>query len=398
MEPQARSGGPRALEVLLVFTRLGVGSFGGPVAHLGYFREELVRRRGWASEEQFADLVALCQFLPGPASSQVAFALGLGRAGWAGGLAAWAGFTLPSALLLFAFARTAFALSGPRWAGALHGLELVAVAIVAQAVLGMAKALCPDRQRAAIALGAALLVLTGFGPGQQLCAIGLGALAGLVLCGGPAPAPVGQLATTLSRRAGLTCLGLFFALLALLPAAARLWPGGPLPLADSFYRAGALVFGGGHVVLPLLRGAVVEPGLVSDGSFLAGYGAAQAVPGPLFSFAAFLGAAARPAAPLAGALLALLALFLPGLLVLAGALPFWDQLRRRPAAQSALRGVNAAVVGLLGVALYDPVFTGAVHDQRSFALALAGFVALGSLRAPPLLVVLLGAAAGALLG
>ncbi len=383
-----------ALEVLGAFTRLGLTSFGGPIAHLGYFRAEFVERRRWLDDRAFTDLVALCQFLPGPASSQTGFALGLLRAGYAGGLATWVGFTLPSALLMVAFAYGAGSIAAaPHGAALLHGLKLVAVAVVAQAVWGMARTLCPDRPRAAIGTVGAVLALAAPGAPGQLGAIALGALAGLFLCrdGGPAAA-TRPLLLHLGRRAGLVCLALFAALL-LLPPLLGGWP--PIALFDAFYRSGAFVFGGGHVVLPLLRGAVVAPGWVSESSFLAGYGAAQAVPGPLFTFAAYLGAVAQG---LPGAVVALAAIFLPGLLLLTGTLPFWDALRARPPAQAAMRGVNAAVVGILGAALYTPVWTSAVQGPADFALALVGFVLLTVWRVPPLAVVALGAVGGVVLG
>jgi chromate transporter len=386
------------LEVLRVFLRLGLTSFGGPIAHLGYFRHELVVRRRWVDEASFADLVALCQFLPGPASSQIGFALGLGRAGWAGGAAAWAGFTLPSAAALFLFALGATALGGPRGAGLLHGLELAAVAVVAQAVWGMARTLCPDRQRATIALAGALIVLTGFSSLSQIGAILLGGASGLLLCRTAESPDVATLSITVSRRAGVASLLACALLLVALQLGARAWASPPLVLFNAFYRSGALVFGGGHVVLPLLRGAVVAPGWVRDDAFLAGYGAAQAVPGPLFSFAAYLGTVASPLPGLAGGCVALLAIFLPGVLVLVGTLPFWDLLRREVWARAAMRGVNAAVVGLLAAALFDPVWTTAVHGHVDFAVALVCFVLLVSWKAPPLLGVVLGAVSGLALG
>jgi chromate transporter len=380
-----------AAEVLRAFLRLGLTSFGGPIAHLGYFRTEFVERRRWLEEGAFADLVALCQFLPGPASSQVGFALGLRRAGLAGGIAAWCGFTLPSAALMLAFAYGAPAIAASRLgAGALHGLKLVAVAVVAQAVWGMARTLAPDRPRASVATLAALLTLFIPGSAGQVAAILFGAIVGMVWPGRDGPAAA-ERATAPARRGNagsVLCLALFAALLLLGPLG-RAVPA--FALFEAFYRAGALVFGGGHVVLPLLRGTVVARGWVSDGAFLAGYGAAQAVPGPLFSFAAYLGAVI---AGVPGAILALAGLFLPGLLILGGMLPFWDALRARPQAQAALRGVNAAVVGVLGAALYDPVWTSSVARPADFALALAGFVLLTAWRVPPLLVVALGAAAG----
>ncbi len=387
------SGGT-PLEVLRAFLRLGLTSFGGPIAHLGYFREEFVARRKWIDDASFVDLVALSQFLPGPASSQVGFALGLSRAGWLGGLAAWTGFTLPSALLLFLFASGSRLLSAP-WATAmLHGLKLVAVAIVAQAVWGMARALCPDRQRAAIALLGAGMVSAGFTSLRQVLAIVLGGVAGLLFCRRVDAQPAGNLSVPVSRTAGMACLALFGVLLVGLQVGARLWPRSPLALFDAFYRSGALVFGGGHVVLPLLHGAVVVPGWVTDDSFLAGYGAAQAVPGPLFTFSAYLGAVAMPSRAVAGAAIALVGIFVPGVLVLAGTLPFWDRFRRKTWAQAAMKGINASVVGLLGAALYEPVFTAAVRGHADFVIALACFVLLVSWRTPPLVVVALGAAAG----
>ena len=380
-------------EVFGVFLRLGLTSFGGPVAHLGYFREELVTRRQWLTDQAYADLVALCQFLPGPASSQVGFALGMMRAGWAGALAAFVAFTLPSALILLVFAMTAVSMSGPVGTGALHGLKIVAVAIVAQAVWGMARNLCPDRERATIAVAAvAMLALLPATVGM-VGAILLGAVAGLVLGLGTAGPVGGHVTMPVTRiQAGLA-LGAFVVLLLALPVLAGLSQG--LAVIDSFYRAGALVFGGGHVVLPLLQAEVVTSGWVSADQFLAGYGAAQAVPGPLFTFAAYLGAVLGPEPNgIAGASLALLALFLPGFLLLVGVLPFWDRFRAIPQAQSAMLGANAAVVGILGAALYAPVFTSAILDMRDFALALICFVALMAWRAPPWLVVLLAAIGG----
>lgn len=389
-------------EVFAAFLWLGLTSFGGPIAHLGYFRAELVERRHWLDERDYADLVGLCQFLPGPASSQVGFALGLMRGGWRGGLAAWIGFTLPSALLLVVFAYGADSLLGSAaGAGLLHGLKLVAVAVVAQAVWGMARSLCPDRERASIATAAAIVVLFAPTAIGQIGVIVCGGIAGLLLSrmmtgkgADPVPEP---LAMPVSRGAGFACLVLFLALLVMLPFLHGL--GMRVTVFDAFYRSGALVFGGGHVVLPLLRDAVVAPGWVSDSAFLAGYGAAQAMPGPLFTFAAYLGAVLPgPLGGVVGATLALIAIFIPGILLLVGALPFWDALRARPLTQAGMRGINAAVVGLLGAALYDPVWTSAVLRPADVALALLGFVLLVVWRAPPLLVVTLGAAGGVALG
>lgn len=387
-------------EVFLAFLKLGLTSFGGPIAHLGYFRDELVTRRHWLKDSAYADLVALCQFLPGPASSQVGFALGLMRAGWFGALAAFVAFTLPSALVLLVFAMTAASIAGPVGTGALDGMKIVAVAIIAQAVWGMAKNLCPDKERAAIAVAA--VAVLAFVPGAfgMVGAIVLGAVAGLMLGRGAGTPVGGHVTMPVSRGVALGALVAFFALLALLPLLAGQGQG--FAVIDSFYRAGALVFGGGHVVLPLLQAEVVAPGWVSPEDFLAGYGAAQAVPGPLFTFAAYLGAMLGPdPSGIAGAALALGAVFLPGFLLLVGVLPFWDQFRAMARAQSLMQGANAAVVGILGAALYSPVFTSAIGDMRDFTLALVCFVLLMAWKAPPWAVVIVAALGGvglALLG
>jgi chromate transporter len=377
-------------EVLAAFTKLGLTSFGGPVAHIGYFREAFVVRRRWLDETAYADLVALCQFLPGPASSQVGFSLGLMRGGWLGGLAAWTAFTLPSAFALLLFAYAEKALTGPFAEGILHGLKLVAVSIVAQAVWGMASSLCPDRPRAGIAL-LSLAIVTGLGGSAgQIAAIVMGGCAGALLTRAAPIAATGTLPPIpVSRRTGIFLLVVFVALLVIPPALLA----GPvrsqtLAVFEAFYHSGALVFGGGHVVLPLLREAVVAPGWVPADTFLAGYGAAQAVPGPLFTFAAYLGAVMAPSPNgIAGACLALVAIFLPGLLLVSGALPFWDTFRRRPAAQAAMRGTNAAVVGVLAAALYNPVWTSAVIVPSDFAIVAIGFVLLTVWRLAPLTVV-----------
>ena len=385
--------------VFLVFLRLGLTSFGGPVAHLGYFREELVVRRRWLSERNYADLVALCQFLPGPASSQVGMALGLARAGYPGALAAWLGFTLPSAVALILFA-----LGLAHWgdavpAGLLHGLKVVAVAVVAQAVWGMARSLCPDAPRTSLMAVAACAVLWWSSAWAQVLVLALAALVGLwTLAPGqaaahePLPIPVG-------RRAGMAWLALFVALLLGLPWAAAVFPHATLAVADAFYRAGSLVFGGGHVVLPLLQAELVPTGWVDQDTFLAGYGAAQAVPGPLFTFAAFLGASLQMGPQgVWGALVCLLAIFAPSFLLVAGALPFWEGLRAHPRMRAALAGVNAAVVGLLVAALYQPVWTSAIHTPQDAALALLAGVALMAWKLPPWLVVAASAGAGWWLG
>lgn len=398
-DPKAIPAGD-AKEVFAAFFKLGLTSFGGPVAHLGYFRDELVTRRKWMDDAAYADLVALCQFLPGPASSQVGFALGMMRAGWLGALAAFVAFTLPSALLLVVFAMTAASLTGPVGDGALNGLKTVAVAIVAQAVLGMARSLCPDRERAAIAVAAVVVLAVLPGAFGMVGAIGLGALAGLALRRGAGTQGAGTVGLAVSRPVAICALLTFAALLVLLPLFAG--QSQAIAMIDSFYRAGALVFGGGHVVLPLLQTEVVGPGWITPEAFLAGYGAAQAMPGPLFTFAAYLGAALGPAPNgVVGAVLALLAVFLPGFLILIGVLPFWDRFRKVALAQSLMQGANAAVVGILGAALYAPVFTSAVGDLRDFALALACFVLLVAWKAPPWGVVLFAAGGGvalALLG
>ncbi len=337
-----------ALEVLRIFLRLGLTSFGGPVAHLGYYRAEFVERRKWLDEHTYADIVALWQFLPGPTSSQVGITVGIMRAGFLGALAAWIGFTMPSAaaMILFGYGLTRFGdLSGAPW---LHGLKIVAVAVVAQAVWGMAQSLRPAAAKplkiwATIAVGAAILALA-------------------------VPSAVGQV-------------------VAILAGALQ-----PIKLLDSFYRSGSLVFGGGHVVLPLLQAEVVPSGWVSNDAFLAGYGAAQAVPGPLFTFAAYLGTVMGPAPNgVIGGLLCLAAIFLPSFLLLIGALPFWDSLRRHPVVQSALPGVNAAVVGLLLAALYRPVWTSAIFAPQDFAIGVVAFLMLTFWAVPPWLVVILGA-------
>jgi len=383
------------LEVLRIFLKLGVSCFGGPIAHIGYFRSEFVVRRRWLEETTYADLVALCQFLPGPASSQVGFSVGLMRAGYRGALAAWIGFTLPSAIALVLFAYGAGALQGTLGAGLLHGLRLVAVAIVAQAVWGMARTLCPDRERASIGAVSALIILLSNSSFAQIGTIAFGGIAGLYLCRGRQDATADHMPMPVSRQAGLVALATFLVLLLGLPILRGLtgWQG--FALFEAFYRSGALVFGGGHVVLPLLREAVVTPGWVDDATFLAGYGAAQAVPGPLFTFAAYLGAVVGPPPNgLPGAALGLFGIFLPGFLILLGTLPFWEFLRRRSGAQAIMRGVNAAVVGLLGAALYNPLWMVSVKSPRDFAIVLAGFVLLTAWRAPPLLVVTLSALAG----
>jgi chromate transporter len=396
---QATRSASAPLEILLVYLRLGLTCFGGPVAHLGYFRAEFVERRRWLDECAYADLVGLCQLLPGPASSQVGFAIGLLRGGIAGAFAAWLGFTAPSAIVLVLFGYGVGRYGGALGGGFLHGLQAVAVAVVALAVWNMGRALTPDRPRFTLAVLAAILVLAFPGSPAQIAAILAGGLAGWRLFPGEAASKPAPSALAIGRGAGAALLLLAVALLGLLPLLAGLVPSHALALLDRFYRAGALVFGGGHVVLPLLQSAVVPPGWVSNDVFLAGYGVAQAVPGPLFTFAAYLGTVMGPAPHgWLGALICLLAIYLPSFLLLPGILPFWDEARGRPALRGALAGVNAAVVGLLLAALYDPVWTSAIQGAGDFMLALAAFLLLAFWRAPPWLVVLLAAAAGALLG
>jgi chromate transporter len=386
-----------SLEVLGVFFRLGLTSFGGPVAHLGYFREEFVRRRGWLDDKSYADLVALCQFLPGPASSQVGIAVGLLRGRYAGALAAWIGFTLPSAVAMVLFGYGIDALGDTAGSGWLHGLKVAAVAVVAQAVLGMARTLAPDRARATLAVAAAIIALGAPSSWGQIGAIALGGIVGALLLRGGADVAPAALPLSVSRALGALLLVAFFALLIGLPLLAAAIPSQALKDFDAFYRAGSLVFGGGHVVLPLLQASVVPPGWVGNDAFLAGYGAAQAVPGPLFTFAAYLGTVMEPKPNgWIGASICLVAIFLPSFLLVIGALPFWEELRRRPLAQAALRGVNAAVVGLLLAALYQPVWTVGITSAADFALAVAAFLLLFMWQTPPWLVVILSAAAGAL--
>ena len=386
------------LEVLSVSTRLGLTSFGGPVAHLGYFHEEYVKRRQWIDEQSYADLVALCQFLPGPASSQVGIAIGIARARLLGGIAAWLGFTIPSALALiaFAFGIGSFASTGD--AGWLHGLKVVAVAVVAQAVWSMARSLCPDRERATIAILASLVTLAWPTAIGQLSSIAIAGIAGSIIFPGAASPAVSHMRFPVSRKTGIAAWIIFFALLLGLPFLRQLSQSHALEIFDSFFRVGSLVFGGGHVVLPLLQSEVVGPGWVTNEQFVAGYGAAQAVPGPLFTFSAYLGAVmGEPPNGLSGALLTLVAIFLPSFLLIAGALPFWDLLRSVPVFQSALKGVNAAVVGLLLTALYKPVWTSAITSPRDFGLGLVAFGLLMFWKCPPWLVVVLTAIGGELI-
>ncbi len=383
-------------EVLVVFLRLGLTSFGGPIAHLSYFRQEIVVRRKWLDEQNYADLLALCQFLPGPSSSQMGIALGITRAGLSGGLAAWLGFTLPSALALTIFALLTNRIHNFAQAGWLHGLLVVAVAVVAQAVWGMATNLCPDRPRITIALLAAITILLFPVAIVQILILALGGLVGWRLLRENDVAKPSVLPLAISRRLGTASLTIFFVLLIALPILRFLFPVQALALFDTFYRVGSLVFGGGHVVLPLLQREVVPAGWVTNDQFLTGYAAAQAVPGPLFTFSAFLGAVSKPTPNgLLGALIALVAIFLPSFLLVIGILPFWNRLRSIEAFQAALRGINAAVVGILLAALYQPIWVSAIHAPIDFALSLIAFGLLVIWKVPPWIVVVLSALIGA---
>ena len=393
MSDETPRGG--AGEVFAAFLKLGLTSFGGPVAHLGYFRHEFVERRRWLEEQTYADLVALCQFLPGPASSQVGISIGLLRAGYLGALAAWTAFTLPSALALVLFAYGLSASGNVLGSGWLHGLKVAAVAVVALAILGMARTLTPDRERASLAVAALAIALAIPSAWGQIGAILIGAVIGAAFFKAEeAPSAQGSLKLATSRVRGIIALAIFAVLLAGLPILAATTGDQNLRLFDTFYRVGSLVFGGGHVVLPLLQAEVVPSGWVNNDAFLAGYGAAQAVPGPLFTFSAYLGAV------IGGwktAVLCLVAIFLPSFLLLVGILPFWEGLRRRKTAQAVLRGVNAAVVGLLLAAFYNPVWTSGILTKADFGLAATAFLLLFLWRTPPWLVVILCAAGGQLL-
>ena len=385
-----------AAQVFTAFLKLGLTSFGGPIAHLGYFRHEFVARRKWLDEASYADIVALCQFLPGPASSQVGITIGLARAGLPGAFCAFLGFTGPSALAMILFGYGVAAFGDLGQAAWLHGLKIVAVAVVAQAVWGMAQSLCPDRERVSVAIGAAVLTLFLPSAIGQIAVIVLGAAIGWRLLPGSTGTSESALHVRLGRRAGICAFTAFVILLIGLPLAAGVSQNHTLSLIDAFYRSGSLVFGGGHVVLPLLQQEVVPPGWISNDGFLAGYGAAQAVPGPLFTFAAYLGTTMQPPPNgWVGALICLAAIFLPSFLLLFGALPFWNDLRKRADIQSALKGINAAVVGLLLAALYTPVWTSAIAGPADFAIAAVAFVLLVFWKVPPWIVVVAGALARA---
>lgn len=376
-------------EVFLAFLKLGLTSFGGPIAHIGYFRAEIVERRGWISEDQFGQLLAICQFLPGPASSQLGFSLGLLRSGLPGAVAAFLAFTLPSVLLLVAFAAALTLLAGPAGQAAIHGLKLVACAVVADALLGMSRKLCPDTPRRVIAVLASAVLLVGSSAWTQVLVVALGAVAGAFFLRGICTSgDTNPIQVSFGPRVGSILLLIFAGLLAGLPLLATGKPDFS-SVAEAFYRAGALVFGGGHVVLPLLRDSVVSSAWVSPGQFLAGYGASQAIPGPMFAFSAYLGAALSPGGDAYFmAATALVFMFLPGFLLVAGVLPFWGAVSRNPAANRAIAGVNAAVVGILGAALYDPIFTSGITGPKDLAIAIVAFGLLGVWRVSPIIVVL----------
>jgi chromate transporter len=387
----------RVLEVFGVATRLGLTSFGGPVAHLGYFRHEYVERRRWLDDAAFTDLIALSQFLPGPASSKLGIAVGVLRAGLPGGLAALLGFTLPSAMAMVLFALGARQL-GPEADGWLHGLKVVAVAVVGLAVWAMARTLAFDRSRGAIAIASAVVALAWPTSITQVLLIALGGVVGWAILRSASAERAAPLRVPIGRAVSVACGITFVGLLLGLPILRQLTMDHGIEVFDSFYRSGALVFGGGHVVLPLLEEQVVTPGWISEERFLAGYGAAQAVPGPLFTFAAYLGAAMTPAPNgAAGAVIATLGIFLPGFLLTIAVLPWWGVLRQRTDLQAVIRGVNAVVVGILLAALYDPVWTSAILRPIDVALALAAFAALAAWRIPPWIVVVLTAAGGAVI-
>jgi chromate transporter len=379
-----------ALDVFLAFLRQGLTAFGGPVAHLAYFRREFVERRAWLSEAAFADLLALCHFLPGPASSQMGMAIGMRQAGLAGALAAFAGFTLPAATAMIAFARFAPDIEARYGDGWIHGLKVAAAAVVLQAVIQMARTLAAGPVRAGIAIGAGLGLVFAQGPMAQVAALAAGALFGVaMLRDAPSPPAPDDDTPAVDTQSALIALGLFVLLLVGLPLAASLLQNPGLGLASIFYRTGSLVFGGGHVVLPLLEREVVGQGWLDADTFLAGYGAVQALPGPLFSFAGYVGAA-QTFGPrgVGGGLIALFAIFLPSLLLVTAALPFWDRLRRETWARGAMAGVGATVVGVLAAALWNPVLVDTIRRPTDWALVAAAFVFLQVAKAPPWLVVL----------
>jgi chromate transporter len=395
MQAQTERGSP--IEVFLVALRLGLTSFGGPIAHLGYFHHEYVERRKWLTEDAYGEVVAISQALPGPASSQTGIAVGLLRAGYLGGLMAWLGFTLPSAIALTAFGFGVRQIGNVQDQDWLHGLMLAAVAIVALAVWSMARTLAPDKERATMAILAAIVMLSWQTAIAQVVIIIVAGLIGWRLFHNIASPPDAHIKAPVGRNVAIACLATFFLLLGVLPLLASLADGQGLRLFDAFYRSGALVFGGGHVVLPLLDRAVVKPGWVSRDDFLAGYGAAQAVPGPLFTFSAYLGSVMKPTpSGVAGATIALIGIFLPSFLLIFGGLPLWSAWRHHPGFRAALRGVNAGVVGLLLAALYQPVWTSAVGKPSDFAIVVAAFGLLAFWKLPPWVVVVFAALAAEL--
>ncbi len=388
-----------AMQLFIIFLKLGLTSFGGPVAHLGYFREEFVTRRKCLSEHDYADLVALCQFLPGPASSQVGLGIGVSQAGIRGALAAWSGFTMPSALALILFAYGVTALKGAvAQVGWLHGLKVAAVAVVAQAIWGMARTLCPDRPRGTMAILAAVLMLAWPTSWGQIVVILLGGVSGLLFLKADVASEYTTLHIPIGRRTAVFSLGLFFVLLLGIPVIAGLNPDHGIALVDTFYRIGSLVFGGGHVVLPLLQAAVVSPGWIDKDLFLAGYGAAQAVPGPLFTFSAYLGAVmTQDPNGWIGGVICLVAIFIPSFLLILGVLPFWEKLRQVKEVRNALMGINAVVVGLLMAVFYNTVWTGGILSTKDFILGLVAFGLLHLWKTPPWLVVMITAIGSAVL-
>ena len=379
-------------EILRVSTKLGLTSFGGPIAHLGYFKNEYIDKRKWLDDKTYADVIALCQFLPGPASSQVGIAIGMLRGGMLGGIASFVGFTLPSVLvlILFAFLFKNFGLADAGW---IHGLKLVAVAVVAQAILGMGKKLAPDQPRVTIAIMAAIFTLLWPSAVGQVAIIAAAGIIGVFLYRNQKFPDVREMTVSISKKAGMAALAIFFILLVGLPLLRQVTEMHSIALFDAFYRAGSLVFGGGHVVLPLLERELVPTGWIGAGEFLAGYGVAQAVPGPLFTFASYLGAMMSG---VGGAAIATVAIFLPSFLLIVGALPFLNEIRKRPRFQAALTAINAAVVGILLAALYDPIWTSTVNTTVDFAVALALFGLLAYWKLPPWIVVLIGAIVGSL--
>jgi chromate transporter len=381
------------LEILLVSTRLGFTSFGGPVAHLGYFHNEYIHRRKWMDEKSYADLVALCQFLPGPASSQVGIGIGVMRAGVLGGIVSFIGFTLPSviALIIFALVLQGLNIGDAGW---IHGLKIVAVAVVAHAILGMAQKLTPDLKRKALALFALVVTLLWQTAFTQVSVIVISAIIGLMLYKQHSESDDSRVYFPLSRGFAVISLSVFFGLLILLPILREITSLSWIAMFDSFYRSGSLVFGGGHVVLPLLEREFVPTGWLSEEAFLAGYGAAQAVPGPLFTFAAYLGAVMNG---WQGGILATIAIFLPAFLLILGTLPLWDDLRHNPKIKGALMGVNAAVVGILISAFYHPIWTSSIVAPIDFAFAAILFSMLVYWKLPPWMIVMSGAIGGSLM-